>query len=113
MRSKFVVALLIVTLIVTVLPVFVEAPDTETYTIVFDYSHGQRSSYVEDLDMELGANLIAMGYNVVWALGGLNSSILANAKALIIGSIYGDENYFRESEFLAISSWYNTGGKFM
>ncbi len=113
MRSRFAVALVTFSLVVTVLPIYVEALDTETYTIVFDYSHGQRSSYVEAIDLELGAELTAMGYNVVWALGGLNSSILADAKALIIGSIYGEESIFRSSEILAISSWYNAGGKFM
>ncbi|MGY5852950.1 MAG: hypothetical protein RTU92_05225 [Candidatus Thorarchaeota archaeon] len=113
MRSKFVVPLLLLGLLLAVFPIFVEAPEPELYTIVIDYSHGQRSSYVEILDLELESNLTAMGYNVVWADAGLNSSILADAGALIIGSVYGAENYFRNSEIQAISSWYNTGGKFM
>ncbi len=80
-----------------------------TGTIVIDYSHGQQSSYVADLDLLLEGNLTDMGYTVVWALGGINTSILTGANGLILGSPYGDDNGFTAAEFTAIDDWYGAG----
>ena len=83
--------------------------------IVFDYSHGQEStvSDVVRADTFLGANLTAMGYEVVWARGGINASILSDAVGFVAGSVYGAGNQYLASEITAISSWYNSGHKFM
>ncbi|MCK5238450.1 MAG: hypothetical protein KAR33_02810 [Candidatus Thorarchaeota archaeon] len=81
--------------------------------IVFDYSHGQYSAYVEPQDLELAANLTELGYDVVWAWGGINESILAGATGLIIGSIYGTTNEFSTNEIHAISEWFNLGHRFL
>jgi hypothetical protein len=54
-----------------------------------------------------------MGYNVVWATGGINSSILNNAIGLVISAIYGDENGFLLDEINAIHDWFNEGRKLL
>ncbi len=82
------------------------------WTIVFDYSHGQYSSYVEIMDEWLEGNLSEIGFTVIWALGGLNDSILADADALILGAIYGD-NGFTAAEVTAVGDWFNAGHKFL
>jgi hypothetical protein len=82
------------------------------WTIVFDYSHGQHSSSVEYIDELLEGNLTALGFTVVWALGGLNDSILEDADALVIGGIYGD-NGFAAAEVTAVGDWFNAGNKFL
>ena len=81
-------------------------------TVVLDYSHGQQSSYVEILDEWLEDNLSAYGFTVIWALGGLNDSVLQNADALILGAIYGD-NGFTADEITAVGNWFNAGHKFL
>jgi hypothetical protein len=76
--------------------------------IVLDMSHGQyKSSIWETEDARLERNLTAMGYEVVWAQGGLNSTILADADALIIGSIWSPG--FTTSEVNAVADWYGAG----
>lgn len=76
--------------------------------VVLDMSHGQyKSSIWETEDAWLEANLTEMGYDVVWAMGGLNSTVLADADAVIIGSPYGDP--FTTSEVNAVADWYGTG----
>lgn len=81
--------------------------------IVFDYSHGQHSSSVEYVDEYLADNLTALGYTVVWALGGINSTILTNAVGFVAGSIYGETMGYATDEITAIADWYNDGHKFM
>ncbi len=82
------------------------------WTIVFDYSHGQYSSYVELMDEWLEGNLSDLGFTVIWAVGGLNDSILADADALILGAIYGD-NGFTADEVTAVGDWFNAGDRFL
>ncbi|MHA2134161.1 MAG: BMP family lipoprotein [Candidatus Thorarchaeota archaeon] len=85
-------------------------------TIVIDYSHGQDDTpTVSQIgsDAALEAILSAMGYTVVFATGGLNSSILANANALLVGSIVGEDNGFLASEISAVADWFNSGFKFL
>jgi len=83
------------------------------WTVVLDYSHGQHSGSVEYMDEWLEGNLSALGFTtVVWALGGLNDSILADADALILGAIYGD-NGFTAAEVTAVGDWFNEGHKFL
>ncbi|MHA1613427.1 MAG: hypothetical protein ACTSYJ_01170 [Candidatus Thorarchaeota archaeon] len=84
-------------------------------TIVFDYSHGQESSSgtVAALDAFLEANLTAMGFDVVWARGGINATILTDAVAFVAGSIYGAGNGYLAAEITAIDEWFNAGNKFM
>jgi len=88
------------------LPINVAAQDAPV--VVLDMSHGQyKSSIWETQDSWLEGNLTAAGYDVVWALGGLNSTILADADALLVGSIWSPG--FTTSEVNAISDWYGTG----
>ncbi|NHI88450.1 MAG: hypothetical protein EAX87_02935 [Candidatus Thorarchaeota archaeon] len=84
-------------------------------TIVFDYSHGQAPSFEEVIayDAQLGANLTAMGYTVVWARGGINASILSGATGLVMGSCYGANNGYTAGEISAIGDWFNAGNKFL
>jgi hypothetical protein len=87
---------------------------TGTGIIVFDYSHGQsKPTLVNTTDLWLKGNLTAMGYTVVWALGGINASILSNAVAFIAGPILGKTHGYTGAEISAISAWFNTGQKFM
>ncbi|MGY5878683.1 MAG: hypothetical protein RTV31_00475 [Candidatus Thorarchaeota archaeon] len=82
--------------------------------IVFDMSHGQykESVFLID-DTWLAANLTALGYEIVWAWGGLTDSILENATGLVIGAIYGTENGFTAAELTAVDDWFNGGTKFL
>jgi hypothetical protein len=83
--------------------------------IVFDYSHGQEStnSEVVTADANLEGNLTEMGYEVVWARGGINATILSDAVGFVAGSIYGAGNGYLAAEVTAISDWFNAGNKFM
>jgi hypothetical protein len=87
-------------------------------TIVFDMSHGQYEDYIFDsFDTWMEGNLTAMGYDVVFAFGGINDTILANADALLVGSINHEASSgvtpFVQAEYDAISDWYATGHKFL
>jgi len=81
--------------------------------IVFDYSHGQYRSEVESLDLSLKTELEGLGYEVVWAWGGINYTILSNASGLIIGPIWGESNVFSIDEILTIYAWFNLGHRFL
>ena len=90
------------------------APDPITPTIVFDMSHGQyKDSIFEAEDAWLDANLTAMGFNVIWAWGGLNDTILEDATGLVIGAIYGATNGFTAAEIDAVEDWFSEGNKFL
>jgi hypothetical protein len=81
--------------------------------IVFDYSHGQYYSNVESLDLSLKTELEDLGYEVVWAWGGINYTILSNASGLIIGAIHGVSNVFSLEELITIHVWFSLGHKFL
>jgi hypothetical protein len=120
-RRKAATLLVITALFASILalPITTQAVATPSVAnmgkIVFDYSHGQESSSgtVIALDAFLEANLTAMGYEIVWARGGINATILTGAVAFIAGSIYGAGNGYLAAEITAISEWYNAGNKFM
>ncbi|MGV9170882.1 MAG: hypothetical protein ACOC38_13225 [Promethearchaeia archaeon] len=113
----FLAALFIPYLAVGFMPARVQAQDAGK--IVFDYSHGQYSSYVAGNETHPGAdwwlrhNLTDMGYEVVWAFGGLNDSLLSDADALMVSSIYGEQEGFAQSEVDAVAEWFNAGNKFL
>ncbi len=111
--TLLVIGSLLASIFVLPLPVAAQAPSIsyEKGTIVFDYSHGQYSGSVAGMDEYLEGNLTAMGYEVVWAKGGLNATILDDAVALIMGAIY--EEGFSAAEVTAISTWFNAGNKFL
>jgi hypothetical protein len=100
---------------VGVVPTKVSAlPDPIKPTIVFDMGHGQYTDTIfaaEDAWLE--NNLTAMGFNVIWAWGGLNDTILEDATGLMIGGIYGSTNGFTAAEITAVSDWFNEGNKFL
>jgi 3-phosphoglycerate kinase len=82
--------------------------------IVVDMSHGQYSSYVfGEEDTWMADNLTAMGFDVVFAWGGLNASILAAADGLLVGGIYGVTNGFTAQEVTDVAAWFNAGKKFL
>jgi hypothetical protein len=82
--------------------------------IVFDMSHGQYSEYVfSEEDTWLADNLTDLGYQVLWAWGGLNDTVLARARGLIVGAIYGTTNGFAAAEVTAIREWFGEGNKFL
>ena len=82
--------------------------------IVVDMSHGEYSSYVYgEEDTWLANNLTAMGFEVIFAWGGLNNTILQDATGLLVGAIYGSTNGFTPAEVTAVADWFNAGNKFM
>ncbi len=81
--------------------------------IVFDYSHGQYSISVVDIDQNLIDNLTALGYEVVKAFGGINASILSDAGGLVISSMYGTTNGFSALEIDDIANWFNAAPRFL
>lgn len=84
-----------------------------TGTIVFDYSHGQENSnLINTTDLWLANNLTDLGYTVVWAKGGINSSVMDGAVGFVAGSIYGTSNGYTTSEISALEDWYADGRKF-
>jgi len=86
----------------------------DSRTIVFDYSHGQyKPTLVNTTDLWLKNKLWSMGYTVVWALGGINASILSNAVAFVAGPIMGVTEGYTAAELTAIANWFNAGNKFM
>ncbi|TET06766.1 MAG: hypothetical protein E3J86_14565 [Candidatus Thorarchaeota archaeon] len=92
----------------------VAAEDPINPLIVIDMSHGQYSSYVfGEEDAWLVNNLTAMGFEVVFAWGGLNDSILADATGLLVGAIYGTTNGFTTAEIDDVAAWFNAGNKFL
>ncbi|MHA2397227.1 MAG: hypothetical protein ACXAC0_11035, partial [Candidatus Thorarchaeota archaeon] len=68
---------------------------------------------MESIDLSLQTDLENMGIEVIWAWGGINSTILSNATGLVIGSIYGVSNTFSMIELLAIQQWFLTGHKLL
>ena len=115
LRAKRVLALTIITALFAsylVAPLPVAAQTTTGGIIVFDYTHGQYSGSVAWIDEFLDANLTAMGYECVWAYGGINASVLENATGLVMGSVYGSGAY-SSAEITAITNWYNAGSKFL
>ena len=58
-------------------------------------------------------NLTALGYDVVVARGGINSSVLADASALILNKIKTQAGNYTQTEIDAIVSWMKTGNKFL
>ena len=85
-----------------------------TGTIVFDYTHGQYSSNLwNTTDLAIADALEAMGYTVVFAYGGINTSILDDAVGFVAGSIYGSDGGYTSTEFTVITDWFNAGNKFM
>jgi hypothetical protein len=82
--------------------------------IVFDMGHGQyKDSIFSAEDAWLANNLTDAGFQVVWAWGGLNDTILARARGLIIGAIYGTTNGFTGAEITAVDDWFSEGNKFL
>ncbi len=82
--------------------------------IIFDYSHGQNfDTGYRNVDHLLEGNLTEMGYEVIWAKGGLNSSILEDAAGLIVGSMWGNMNGFQSFELEAIEDWFAIGNKML
>jgi hypothetical protein len=100
---------------VGIVPTTVSAASTlNTPTIVFDMKHGQyKDTIFAAEDAQLEANLTAMGFNVIWAWGGINDTILEDATGLVIGSIYGTTNGFTAAEIDAVDEWFNAGDKFL
>ena len=76
--------------------------------IVIDYSHGQDQNIQgkEIHDPNFFGNLTEMGYDVIVATGGLNTSLLESADCLILGSMYGQDNGFGEGELDAVHDWF-------
>lgn len=90
------------------------AAQAEDPVIVFDMGHGQyKDTVFEKEDALLAGNLTEMGFEVVWAWGGLNDTILDGAWGLVIASIYGSSNGFATAEITAVEDWFAEGRKFL
>jgi len=113
----FIATIFVPYLAVGFMPAKVRAQDAGK--IVFDYSHGQYSDYIAGnethpgQDWHLRKNLTDMGWEVVWAFGGLNDSVLSDADALMVAGIYGEQAGFAQSEIDAVADWFNAGNKFL
>ncbi|MFW9834446.1 MAG: hypothetical protein ACFFEK_10655 [Candidatus Thorarchaeota archaeon] len=90
-------------------------PDETSKRILIDYSHGQGSSIYgrEVFDPLLFANLTEKGYDLVFAYGGLNASILEGVDGFLLGSIRGIMDGFTQDEITAIADWFNEGNRFL
>lgn len=85
-----------------------------TQVIVFDMGHGQyKAAVFTAQDAWLAGNLTALGYQVIWAWGGINASILSNATGLVLGSLYGPSYNFSTAMVNDITTWFNSGKKFL
>ncbi|MFX1368983.1 MAG: hypothetical protein ACFFAY_10320, partial [Promethearchaeota archaeon] len=105
-RELVFVSMIVLACILTVPAVHIEAQPSAV--IVIDYSHGNTRSSIEVTeDMWLDGNLTALGYEVIWAKGGINATALADADALILGSTDGIG--YTPAEVSAIASWYGYG----
>jgi len=89
-------------------------PD-DAKTILIDYSHGQDSSVYGRVyfDPLLFSNLTALGYEVVIAYGGINSSILEDVDGFLLCSIRGLMDEILPNEIAAIVDWFNQGNRFI
>ena len=92
--------------------------DQVNRTIIIDMSHGQYEAGVfETDDARFAGNLTALGYESVFAWGGLNASILASARGLMLGSINHEAasgvTPFTQAEIDAVGAWFNAGHKFI
>ncbi|MFW9789243.1 MAG: hypothetical protein ACFFE1_16340, partial [Candidatus Thorarchaeota archaeon] len=85
----------------------------EMGTILIDYSHGAYKASAEYLDLALAGNLTAMGFEVIFIWGGVNSTILAGADGLILPKVWGVDNGYLPSEVTAVGDWFNAGNKFL
>ena len=122
LRTRKIAALLLVAALfapyfvsVGIVPAKVAAAENPiTPLIVIDMSHGQYSSYVYgEEDTWLANNLTDMGFDVIFAWGGLNDTILEDATGLLVGAIYGVTNGFTAAEITAVGDWFNAGDKFL
>jgi len=86
--------------------------------IVIDMTHGQYEQVIFDtFDTWMANNLTARGYKVVFAWGGINSTVLADADALMCASINHESasgvTPYTQAEYDAIEAWYAEGHKFL
>jgi len=58
-------------------------------------------------------NLTALGYTVVIERGGINSSVLQDASALILFKLLTQDGNYTQAELDAIANWMKTGNKFL
>ena len=114
MKRAFAVLVLIVGVLLNS-PTVISALEQTGNRILVDYSHGQdNSNYGRDrFDPLLFANLTAMGYEVIIATGGINSSILTGIDGFLLGSIRGIQDGFSEDEIAAVADWFAEGNKFL
>jgi hypothetical protein len=119
MKSRVlrVVLVLVALVTVSILPTAAahhSSVQADPIKIVFDYSHGEDyDTGYKNVDHLIEGNLTEMGYEIVWARGGLNSTILEDATGLIIGSMWGDDNGFQPSELDAIEDWFASGNRLL
>ncbi|MFQ6077202.1 MAG: hypothetical protein ACE5Z5_13905 [Candidatus Bathyarchaeia archaeon] len=105
MRKKLAILTIVSVLLATAL--LTHPTHAAGETIVVDVSHGQGTKL---LDHFVG-NLTDLGYTVVLANGGINSTVLEGASFLFVGHIYGKANNLTDAEIDAIKAWFNKGEK--
>ncbi len=90
-------------------------PTNAAKRILIDYSHGQDDSVYgrEVFDPLFFANLSLLGYDVIIAYGGLNSSILEDVDGFLLGSIRGIMDGFTPEEISAVATWFKEGNRFL
>jgi len=105
---------------VTLLSLFFIAPvSPQAKKIVIDQKTGR--PYWQSSPPETGGaplrnvvgNLTSLGYDVVVERGGINSSILQDASALILFKIKTQAGNYSQAEIDAIVTWMKTGNKFL
>lgn len=117
---KFQRNILILFTAITLLSLFFIAPvSPQAKKIVIDQKIGR--PYWQSSPAETGGaplrnvvgNLTALGYEVVVERGGINSSILQDASALILFKIKTQAGNYTQAEIDAIVNWMKTGNKFL
>ena len=116
MRSITAGILVSIMMILFINPQYILAESDESpKRILIDYSHGQGSSIYgrEVFDPLLFENLTESGYELVFAYGGLNASILEDVDGFLLGSIRGIMDGFLPDEITAVADWFNEGNRFL
>ena len=110
MRGRKIIASTILCLLVILFfaaPLFSSVAAQEKPVIAFTLGHGEG----DFLLAELVDNLTAMGFECKFINDTIDASDLEGVDILILGSIWGEENTYSDSEINAIKAWFEEGKK--
>jgi hypothetical protein len=124
-KSALFAAALLLTLTLTItvaslIPTYAQAKKVVGLDLTYRVEGGQKVYRVKDVFLsgfemllpELEGNLTAGGYQVK-EINGLTSANLQGLDALVLAKIHDQSFNYTSDEISAITSWFNTGGKFL